>query len=81
MRLLESMSMSGKKGWVSIYGDFLSAFAAFGGVLFGYDTGTISGIMAMNYVKGEFPANKESFTSKESSLIVSILSAGTLVRC
>jgi hypothetical protein len=25
-------------------------FVAFGGVLFGYDTGTISGILAMEYV-------------------------------
>lgn len=66
-----------KRAGSASMGIFVGAFAAFGGVLYGYDTGTISGIMAMNYVKGEFPANKESFTSKESSLIVSILSAGT----
>lgn len=66
-----------KKAGSTSMGIFVGVFAAFGGVLFGYDTGTISGIMAMNYVKGEFPADKTAFTSKESSLIVSILSAGT----
>ena len=51
--------------------------ATFGGFLFGYDTGTISGVMAMDYVKSHFPDNKTNFTSGESSLIVSILSVGT----
>ncbi|RLV95924.1 High-affinity glucose transporter SNF3 [Spathaspora sp. JA1] len=58
-------------------------FAAFGGFLFGYDTGTISGILAMDFVKHQFPANRLSaepfFTASESSLIVSILSAGTFI--
>ena len=66
-----------RKAGSASMGIFVGAFAAFGGVLYGYDTGTISGIMAMDYVRGEFPANKKNFTSKESSLIVSILSAGT----
>ncbi|ODQ78063.1 hypothetical protein BABINDRAFT_40375 [Babjeviella inositovora NRRL Y-12698] len=60
-------------------GIFIGLFAAFGGILYGYDTGTISGILAMPYVLKEFPANKESFTSSEDSLIVSILSAGTFI--
>ncbi|RCK65604.1 putative glucose transporter rco-3 [Candida viswanathii] len=51
--------------------------ATFGGFLFGYDTGTISGVMAMDYVKAHFPNNRTDFTSGESSLIVSILSVGT----
>lgn len=66
-----------KKAGSASMGIFVGGFAAFGGVLYGYDTGTISGIMAMDYVKGELPTNKKSFTSQESSLIVSILSAGT----
>ncbi|KAK6462855.1 glucose transporter/sensor [Scheffersomyces coipomensis] len=66
-----------KKAGSTSMGIFVGMFAAFGGILFGYDTGTISGIMAMKYVKERFPANKQEFTSSESSLIVSILSAGT----
>lgn len=58
-------------------------FAAFGGFLFGYDTGTISGILAMDFVKHQFPASRNmpdpNFSSSESSLIVSILSVGTFV--
>ncbi|GBE86466.1 Probable glucose transporter rco-3 [Sparassis crispa] len=62
------------------------AFAAFGGILFGYDTGIISGIIEMNdwlrtfgvattdlkdYPSGYYlPSNRQS-------LVVSILSAGT----
>lgn len=61
----------------SFMGIFVGIFAAFGGILFGYDTGTISGILVMKYVTKEFPANEEYFTSQERSLIVSILSAGT----
>lgn len=66
-----------KKAGSTSMGIIVGIFAAFGGVLYGYDTGTISGIMAMKYVKAQFPANGESFTSSESSLIVSILSVGT----
>ncbi|CDR46208.1 CYFA0S22e01266g1_1 [Cyberlindnera fabianii] len=65
-------------------GILVGIFAAFGGVLFGYDTGTISGILAMKYVLKTFPEDEPGvngepgvFTSSEHSLIVSILSAGT----
>lgn len=60
-------------------GILIGMFAAFGGFLFGYDTGTISGVLSMDYVKARFPNNKTDFTSGESSLIVSILSVGTFV--
>ncbi|KAG7664396.1 uncharacterized protein J8A68_002069 [[Candida] subhashii] len=70
-----------KKAGSTTRGILVGLFAAFGGFLFGYDTGTISGILAMDYVKHHFPASRNSanpeFTSSESSLIVSILSAGT----
>lgn len=56
----------------------IGLFVAFGGVLFGYDTGTISGVMAMDYVKKTF-TKTGSFTASETSLITSILSAGTFV--
>ncbi|CAM9014175.1 unnamed protein product [Wickerhamomyces anomalus] len=63
---------------------FVGLFAAFGGILFGYDTGTISGVLAMPYVLKHFPKDQPGvnggegvFSSSEHSLIVSILSAGT----
>lgn len=57
---------------------FVGMFAALGGILYGYDTGTISGVLAMPYVLNQFPEKTPGvFTSGEHSLIVSILSAGT----
>jgi MFS transporter, SP family, sugar:H+ symporter len=64
------------------------AFAAFGGILFGYDTGTISGIIAMPSwlriygaagIGIATPENPQAYgiTSSTTSLVVSILSAGT----
>ncbi|KAF2012422.1 monosaccharide transporter [Aaosphaeria arxii CBS 175.79] len=68
----------------------MCAFAAFGGIFFGYDSGYISGVMGMAYFKHEFaglpypgpdasPQEIASFhiPSSKQSLIVSILSAGT----
>ncbi|KAF2004386.1 glucose transporter-like protein [Amniculicola lignicola CBS 123094] len=56
----------------------IGLFVAFGGVLFGYDTGTISGILAMDYWKREFSTEADGeITAAQDSLIVSILSAGT----
>ncbi|EAQ87103.1 hypothetical protein CHGG_03722 [Chaetomium globosum CBS 148.51] len=61
----------------------ISAFVAFGGVLFGYDTGTISGILAMDYWRDLFstgyrdPKGHLDVSPSQSSAIVSILSAGT----
>ena len=59
----------------------VSAFAAFGGFLYGYDTGTISGILDMGYFKQTFGKNQTDGTylleSSDKGLIVSILSAGT----
>ncbi|KAJ5729582.1 uncharacterized protein N7483_004090 [Penicillium malachiteum] len=62
----------------------IGLFVAFGGVLFGYDTGTISGILAMKHWREMFSTGyinpKDNFpdvTSSQSSMIVSLLSAGT----
>ncbi|KAG9106067.1 hypothetical protein FRC07_008971, partial [Ceratobasidium sp. 392] len=62
-------------------GILMTAFAAFGGILFGYDTGVISGIKEMPDWLQTFGHQAADGTweiaTKEESLIVSILSAGT----
>jgi SP family sugar:H+ symporter-like MFS transporter len=62
-------------------GIMMTAFAAFGGILFGYDTGTINGIKDMDNWLRTFgkpnAAGKYVITSSQESLVVSILSAGT----
>ncbi|UJR07353.1 hypothetical protein I4U23_011639 [Adineta vaga] len=63
----------------------VSAFAAFGGSLYGYDIGTISGIIDMPYFLQIYDHLQQNTTlettyildSRDKSLIVSILSAGT----
>ncbi|KAL1867652.1 Plasma membrane low glucose sensor [Diaporthe australafricana] len=69
------------KAWPAIC---VGAFVAFGGVLFGYDTGTISGILAMPHFQQLFSTGyRNSITGdldispSQQSAIVSILSAGT----
>lgn len=59
-------------------------FVAFGGVLFGYDTGTIGDILAMRYWLDLFSTGYKdpdtglpAITASQSSEIVSLLSAGT----
>lgn len=39
---------------VTLKAYLLCAFAAFGGILFGYDSGYISGVLGMNYFKYQF---------------------------
>jgi len=63
----------------------MSAFAAFGGILFGYDTGTIGGVIAMTdwlETFGKIDPTKSGvdalyLPTNDKSLVVSILSAGT----
>jgi MFS family permease len=56
----------------------LCAFASFGGIFFGYDSGYINGTLgsALFYQSVEGPT-ATAISSSHSSLIVSILSAGT----
>ncbi|TGO30646.1 hypothetical protein BPAE_0004g01040 [Botrytis paeoniae] len=62
----------------------IGLFVATGGLLFGYDTGTISGVVAMHAFREQFstgyldPSDKElSISPSQSAQIVAILSAGT----
>ncbi|GAA5971626.1 hypothetical protein JCM8115_005885 [Rhodotorula mucilaginosa] len=63
----------------------MSCFAAFGGFLYGYDTGNISGVKEMPYFLQHFgdvdpsSPNGYSLPTGRDSLITSILSAGTFV--
>ncbi|PVF97964.1 putative monosaccharide transporter [Serendipita vermifera] len=65
----------------SLIGIGMVCFAAFGGILFGYDTGTISGIKEMSFWLKTFgyPDGNGGYTisTPNESLIVSILSLGT----
>jgi sugar porter (SP) family MFS transporter len=76
---------------VTLKAYFMCAFAAFGGIFFGYDTGWISGVMAMPYfitlytglpysaaLLADGTSNPDyQIAAWEKSLITSILSAGT----
>ena len=78
---------------VTIKAYLICAFAAFGGIFFGYDTGWMSGVLAMPYVitqytgiespptgtSAEAVKLQDAFhlTARDQSLTTSILSAGT----
>jgi MFS family permease len=55
----------------------LCAFASFGGIYFGYDSGYINGVNGIKMFIDMIDPGQTSLTSAHSSLIVSILSAGT----
>ena len=75
---------------VTVKAYLMCAFASFGGIFFGFDSGYISGVMGMNYFitlytglqppgPGATDAEKNAFSlpAWKKSLITSILSAGT----
>ncbi|KAK5203059.1 Plasma membrane low glucose sensor [Exophiala xenobiotica] len=62
----------------------VGAFAAVGGILFGYDTASISGVVAMDAWIKTMATNTDAngdpvVTTGQISLVVSILSAGTFL--
>jgi MFS family permease len=56
----------------------ICAFASFGGIFFGYDSGYINGVLGLErfYTRVDGP-NATALASSHQSLIVSILSCGT----
>ncbi|KAJ5122836.1 Major facilitator superfamily domain general substrate transporter [Penicillium atrosanguineum] len=68
--------------WVTWRSLVLGAFVSIGGIIFGYDTGQISGFLEMNNYKrrfGQLENGKYTFSNVRSGLIVSLLSIGTLI--
>ncbi|KAJ6006582.1 hypothetical protein N7451_004526 [Penicillium sp. IBT 35674x] len=69
--------------WVTWRSLTLGAFVSIGGVIFGYDTGQISGFLEMNNYKHRYGQQKSDgtfyFSNVRSGLIVSLLSIGTLI--
>jgi sugar porter (SP) family MFS transporter len=55
----------------------MCAFASFGGIFFGYDSGYINGVLASPVFIQAIAPGKAAISSSHTSLIVSILSAGT----
>ncbi|KUL85004.1 hypothetical protein ZTR_07762 [Talaromyces verruculosus] len=80
-----SSDVSGIEAPISLRAYLICGFACFGGILFGYDSGYISGVEGMAYVKEHFghpvPLSVDSsgymLASWQKSLITSILPAGT----
>lgn len=90
VRLAATTNVAGVEAPVTWKAYLMCAFAAFGGIFFGYDSGYINGVMAMKYFIHEFSgqsypsadateAETKAFVipSWRQSLIVSILSCGT----
>jgi MFS family permease len=55
----------------------ICAFASFGGIFFGYDTGYVNGVTGAAVFIEKIDPGMKTLTSSHNSLIVSILSAGT----
>ncbi|KAJ5114568.1 hypothetical protein NUU61_000327 [Penicillium alfredii] len=69
--------------WITWRSLILGAFVSIGGIIFGYDTGQISGFLEMKNYKQRYaqrlPDGTHSFSNVRSGLIVSLLSIGTLL--
>ncbi|KAL2754000.1 hypothetical protein ACRALDRAFT_1041757 [Sodiomyces alcalophilus JCM 7366] len=58
----------------------MCAFAAFGGIFFGYDSGYINGVLGSQiFIKAVEGADATEMTDSNQSLIVSMLSLGTFI--
>ncbi|KAF2403375.1 sugar transporter family protein [Trichodelitschia bisporula] len=86
MPLLASADVNRVEAPVTAKAYMMCAFAAFGGIFFGYDSGYINGVLGMDFIIHKYTGkpfsdrgNADVWTlpSWQKSLIVSILSAGT----
>jgi len=77
------VSFAPPKGKSSKMAIIIAGFAAFGGFLYGYDTGYIAGVKAMPFwlrSAGQLGSDgKYHITTSQDSLVTSILSVGTFV--
>jgi sugar porter (SP) family MFS transporter len=82
MRLFNKPTNEAGAAWPAIV---IGLFVSFGGVLYGYDTGLINGILEMPYWEESFSTGyrdtggRLAVSPQEQALIVSILSAGTFI--
>ena len=82
--LIAATDVSRVEAPVTVKAYLMCAFAAFGGIFFGYDSGYISGVMAMPYFvtlyTGKQPDDPDfNLPASDKSLITSILSLGTFL--
>ncbi|BGP55018.1 hypothetical protein JCM8202_002191 [Rhodotorula sphaerocarpa] len=78
VQLQGTADISSTESPVTLKAYLLTAFAAFGGIFFGYDSGYINGVLGSKvFIHAIEGANAKALTSPHQSLIVSILSAGT----
>ncbi|KAH8652119.1 general substrate transporter [Xylariales sp. PMI_506] len=59
----------------------ICAFASFGGIYFGYDTGYVNGVLGSKTFIELVDPGQTAVSSSHNSLIVSILSCGTFLGC
>jgi hypothetical protein len=57
---------------VTVRGYLLCVFAAFGGILFGYDSGYINGVLGMNYFKQQFGGKSDVVHGFHDSTLILI---------
>lgn len=82
--LVEPANVDRVEAPVTFKAYLMCAFAAFGGIFFGYDSGYINGIMGMQFFVHEFAPNgyeaiPAAMPANLKALIVSILSVGTFI--
>jgi len=72
------MSVDRVEAPVTLKAYLMCAFASFGGIFFGYDSGYINGVLASRpFIDAIAGRGEAAISSSHTSLIVSILSAGT----